>query len=460
MSIINLIIILFENFNSNNVSTNIKKYLSNYYVQQIVFVSIIIIFFLLLILPNFFTKSSTTEEITITYADNLSDAHKILIYKFNEENKGKIKIEPIDLPFDKFSTNERKELLARSLRSKSDKIDIFAVDLIWVARFAKWCEPLNLKELEGIENKLLKYSLESCYYKDKIVALPLYIDIGLMYYRKDILEKIPNFKEFEVELINSITWERFIELGKSLRDKGNPFYIYQAENFEGLVCSLSELLINLDPDFYNSEINFTSNKAKYALQLLVDLVQKNKLSPNKVTEFKENNSWEYFIKNDGLFLRGWPGFERDRKEMLKKYNIEKSIVKIPLPHLKGSKPTSVYGGWNLMISKFSKHKKEALEFIKFLLREESQKVLYNEAGYLPVLESLYNNKFFLEENPDLKYYEKLLNNGVHRPFLNDYTRISDILSYYSNKAIRGEIDVSSALEAADKYIKTESFIIK
>jgi multiple sugar transport system substrate-binding protein len=32
-------------------------------------------------------------------------------------------------PFQKFSTNERKELLTRSLRSKSDRIDIFSVDL-------------------------------------------------------------------------------------------------------------------------------------------------------------------------------------------------------------------------------------------------------------------------------------------------------------------------------------------
>ena len=437
-----------------------EKYLPNHIIQQLLFVIVIMILFLLIILPNFFNEKIKTKEVTITYADNISEAHKIIIDKFNKQFKGKIKVETINLPFTKFSTNERKELLARSLRSKSDKIDIFTVDIIWVARFAKWCQPFNKKDLDGIENNLLKYSMASCYYQNRPVALPLYIDIALMYYRKDILSKLPNYSAIKKELDASITWENFIKLSNQFKKSGKPFYIFQADNYEGLLCSLTELIRNKSPKLFGKKINFQNKVTENALQLLVDLVHKYKISPKEVVNFKENNSWEYFIQKNGLFLRGWPGFIRDKKKMLKEHHIENLIVKVPLPHLKGTKPVSVFGGWNFMISKFSKHKKEALSFIKFFLKEDSQKILYYKGGFLPVIKSLYMDKNFLEKNPDILFYKSLLKRGVNRPLMKNYTKISDIFSYYSNKAIKGDMSVKEALKYATKNIYSESFIIK
>ena len=68
----------------------------------------------------------------IYFVDHISAAHQKVIDKFNEKYKGQIEVVAINLPFVKFSTNERKELLARYLRSKSDRIDIFSVDQIWL----------------------------------------------------------------------------------------------------------------------------------------------------------------------------------------------------------------------------------------------------------------------------------------------------------------------------------------
>ena len=91
----------------------------------------------------------------IYFADNISVAHEALIKRFNEIYRGEIEVIPVNLPFSKFSTNERKELLVRSLRSKSDLIDVLAVDLIWVPRFAKWCEPLDIHiGMQGQQDKV------------------------------------------------------------------------------------------------------------------------------------------------------------------------------------------------------------------------------------------------------------------------------------------------------------------
>ena len=55
-------------------------------------------------------------------------------------------------------------------------------------------------------------------------------------------------------------------------------------------------------------------KQKNLCNLLVDLVNKYNVSPKSVTEFTEVPSYEYFIKNDGLFIRGWPTYDKDFTE--------------------------------------------------------------------------------------------------------------------------------------------------
>ena len=62
--------------------------------------------------------------------------------------------------------------------------------------------------------------------------------------------------------------------------------------------------------------------------------------------------------------------------------------------------------------------------------------------------------------PGLKSYYRLLQRGFHRPFLENYTNISDVLSYYLNLAIRKELTVDEALKMASEKINSESILIK
>jgi len=187
-----------------------------------------VIISLLILISNFLpiSSSSTDKGKSVTkiyYADNISKAHQRVIDSFNKKYFGQIEVKAINLPFEKFSTNERKELLARYLRNKSDRIDLFAVDLIWVPRFAKWCIPLDRYFSKKQQEEFIKPALSSCYYDDSLMALPLYIDVALMFYRSDELKKLPNYTKIKEKLNSSITWEEFIELHKQTKSTTNPF---------------------------------------------------------------------------------------------------------------------------------------------------------------------------------------------------------------------------------------------
>jgi hypothetical protein len=73
-----------------------------------------------------FRRSESLEPVQVYFADNISHSHKLVIEEFNRLYRGKIEVIPDNLPFEKFSTNDRKELLTRSLRSKSD-IDLHSL---------------------------------------------------------------------------------------------------------------------------------------------------------------------------------------------------------------------------------------------------------------------------------------------------------------------------------------------
>jgi multiple sugar transport system substrate-binding protein len=397
----------------------------------------------------------------VYFADRISLGHRRVLDRFNEIHRGRIEVVPVDLPFDKFSTNERKELLARSLRSRSDKLDVFAVDLIWVRRFARWCEPLDRYIDRKDRERIIPVALRSCTYDTSLLAVPLYIDIGLMYYRKDVIDRLPDARQVEDQLERSMSWPEFRALRERLGLNRKPYYLFQADDYEGLVCNYLELVAGLDPDAVAADhIDLGSTAARTALQMMVDLVQKDGMSPAAVTEFDENLSYSYMLENDGVFVRGWPNFVENFRKVYPDTAKLTSIRKAALPHFPSHRPTSVLGGWNLMLSKQSTRKPEAVEFIRFAGSKEAEQILYEAEGFLPVTTDIYQDSAYMAGHPDLAYYYTLLERGFDRPAIVDYTRISDILSHYLHRAIRRELTVEDALTQASEMIKSNKVLIK
>lgn len=418
-----------------------------------VFVLIVFIFS-----PVSYDENLKKSEKVIYYADNISPALHKIINKFNAEYRGRIRVETIDLSFDKFSTNERKELLARYLRSKSSRIDLFSVDIIWVPRFSRWALPLNRLLDSNLVGNIMPHFLPTSYTNDSLVAIPLYFDIALMFYRDDLLKKVPGYEVFENELAGSITWERFTEL-KSLVDAANnrknkPFYIFQADEYEGLMCSFVEVTTNMNNQISLKNDNISKNDkvAGEAVQFLVDLVHKSKISPVEVTGLKENQSYQYYFDNEGFALRGWPGFLSPSTAALKE-EYRSKIKAVPLPHISGSKPAYVFGGWNLMISKFSDNIPEVIRFVNYLLSDENQKFHYEEGNVLPVKRSVYEDAEFTARHPELTFYARLFESGVHRPIFEDYTGLSDIIVKHLNDAIKNNKSGDATVTAIKKDLK-------
>jgi multiple sugar transport system substrate-binding protein len=371
-----------------------------------------------------------------------------------------VRVVPIDFPNPDFTTEERKEILARSLRGEGDGIDLLAVDVGWVQRFAKWSEPLGRFFTRAELDRILGHALLSCYADTQLVAVPLDLVQGVMYYREDKLKKARGGERIIRALGDSLTWPAFIALCRDLPPDG-PVYIFPAADYEGLTCIYVEILSSLRPDYFSRfGFRFDTPEAETTLQLLVDLVQRYRVTPRVVAGFTEVPSYEYFIRHDGYFLRGWTtygkDFEHSRVDSVKELGLRRA----PLPRMAGGVPASVFGGWNLIISRYSTKKEATVEFMKFLLSNESQEEFYVSGGYYPIVKSFYEDTLYLRRYPEITGMNRLMKTGVHRPQQAEYTKYSKIMSRYFSMAIEGALTVDEALHRTTRAIREEHALVR
>jgi len=87
-------------------------------------------------------------------------------------------------------------------------------------------------------------------------------------------------------------------------------------------------------------------------------------------------------------------------------------------------------------------------------------MIFERMGYLPAINSVYEDSVFLSTHNELSFFHRLLRRGFHRPALVEYTKVSDIISHFAHLAIKREISVDQALARIDELIRSNEVLIK
>ena len=413
-----------------------------------------IIFFLSFLISSFplgVNPLNTDGVERVYFADNIGVGHAEIIRQFNELYAGEVEVIAIDLPFSKFNTNQRKELIARNLRSRSSRIDVFSVDLIWVPRFTKWAEPLAPHFSPQFLNDLVSKPLETCYVNDLLYAIPLYTDIGALYYREDLVRALPDGDALVERIKSSITWEEMLEIrARHFPDKS--FFVPQAAAYEGLICNFNEILGQaLQNRVTGKLLDLTDTLVIQRTQFMRDMFE-TKFAPPEALEMTEDDCIRFALANDIPFVRGWPTvnnqtYQRFDPEQFRNLSIA------PVPHFRGDRPTPVVGGWNMMLSRHSPVKAAAIEFMKYAASMSGQSIFQEKEGLLPIQQALYRGEVVESRQKRLKTIEAMMEYGLHRPRLDQYTLISDILSSYLHEILSGAYEVEEGLGLAKAEIE-------
>src|ERR1700694_1942212 len=173
-------------------------------------------------------SGQTTNLVWQTENDN-SGTYPGLVDTYNKTNKDNVHVTWHNGPA---GTGDILTIYDNTLRARSGSIDVMSIDVVYPAEFASngWTVPLDSRWPASDRANYLPGPVKSCTYNGQVVAAPLRTDLGVLYYRTDIISTAPN------------TWNDLVSMAKRHASKTKYGYVWQGSQYEGLVCDFSEVL--------------------------------------------------------------------------------------------------------------------------------------------------------------------------------------------------------------------------
>lgn len=383
-----------------------------------------------------------------------------LVDRFNQENENGITVE-----FQQRSevTDEYFRSLVSDFQAGSSSVDVIAGDVIWSAEFAQngWIQDLSRRLYsdypQRVPDAFLNAPMSSVSYRNSLWGVPWFTDVGVLYYRRDLLEEVglgeaPTTWSGLKDIANQVTQETDTEYG----------FVFQGADYEGGVVNGLEYIwnaggsvlegnistsapgtpVDLSPNFVSIDNQPSVEGLSMERSMIVDDV-----APTEVSEYTETDSNDAFNAGDAVFQRGWPFMYATFGSEDSQINQE-NVGVAPLPtQSQGQQSWSCLGGWNMYMNAGSQNKDAAWEFIKFMTAPEQQKFRALEGSFLPTLSSLYEDQEILDGAPAIDRAKDIVREDARsRPVTPYYSVISSRLAGGFHASLTGDQDPEQVVQ--------------
>src|SRR2546429_6175105 len=392
------------------------------------------------------TRASVQEPVTLTFLEEwsnktFSEAREQELRQFTQETGIRVSLLPSPE-----SARQKLVLWRELLGTGASGPDVYGVDVIWPGILAEYF--VDLKPYFATEVSLQFPTIAAGYVVDnKLVAMAYRPDIGLLYYRTDLLRQY-GYRE------PPRTWDQLeimaarIQAGERAKGK-NQFwgFVWQGAAAEALTCNALEWQAaegggQIIEDDRTVSVN--NPNAIRAWQRAARWV--GSISPPGVVGYTEWDAQNVWVAGDAAFMRSWPTAYVDSQSAGSSIRNKFDITLPP-----GGKASRVgtLGGAGLAVSRFSAHPREALELVRYLSRGDVQAKRSHALSVPPTLPELYELPEVLEPNPRFALLSQAFRTGmVPRPSNVTGKKYQDVTDAYIqavHSVLTGE---KSAPEAA------------
>ncbi len=382
------------------------------------------------------TGGGQTTNVVWQTENDTSGTYPAIVDTYNKTNKDNVHVTWHNGPS---GTGDILTIYDNTLRARSGSIDVMSIDVVYPAEFASngWTVDLSSRWPASDRANYLQGPIKSCTYQGKVVAAPLRTDLGVLYYRKDIISTAPK------------TYEEMTSMAKSNASKTKYGYVWQGSQYEGLVCDFSEVLHGYGGDVLDptdpKKVIVNSPQGVQALTEMVSWV--GTISPTSITTFTEEPCRQAFQNGDAIFMRNWPyayslGNDAAKSKVAGKFD----IVSLPYGG-SGTVGHSTTGGWNMAINAFSKNPDASWSFIKYMLGSYAQKQLAIKGSFTPALQSVYDDAEVKSAQPLFTKLQPILQNTLPRPVSPVYPDLSNIIQNHVHQALTKAASPTDALTA-------------
>jgi multiple sugar transport system substrate-binding protein len=343
------------------------------------------------------------------------------------------------------------DLVTQKLKNRDPRMDVFFMDVIWPAEFASagWALPLGRFFPAAERERFLSGPIAADTYEEEIYGVPVFVDAGMLYYRKDLLLKYG--------LSPPETWPELVRQAEVIlakeKDPHLVGYSGQFKQYEGLVCNMMEFILANGGSLWDEKrrvASLDSPQAKDAVRFVRDRIIGG-ISHRGMLAYQEPDSLALFTQGRALFHRNWPyAWEAANNPTSSKVGGRVGIAALPI--FPGGRRVAALGGWQLAISRFSRKPELAWKFVSFMTAPDMQKRMALATGRGPARKALYRDADVLKKHPQFESQFATFVQAVPRPRTPVYIPLSNIMQRYFSSAIavpRSDIDGLARLAARD-----------
>ncbi|MCM5679989.1 ABC transporter substrate-binding protein [Schlegelella sp. S2-27] len=349
--------------------------------------------------------------------------------------------------------SERLALYQQVLSSRSDKIDVFMVDVVWPGMLANHL--LDLKPYsKGVEKEHFPGFVSNMQVDGQLVAMPWFIDAGLLYYRKDLLSKhgakVPT------------TWDDLTATAKKIQEAeraaGNDKlwgYVWQGRAYEGLTCDALEWVAShgggtiVEPD---GKVSINNPNAVKAISTAASWV--GTISPSAVLNYAEEEARGVFQAGNAVFMRNWPyawSLSQGEGSAVK----GKVGVAVLPKGAAGGRHAATLGGQVLAVSKYSKNADAAAALVLYMTSAQVQKERAITGSFNPTIAALYKDADIAKANPFMIELLDTFTSAVGRPATVTGAKYNQVSNQFWNavhEVLSGKAKAQDSLARLDKSL--------
>jgi multiple sugar transport system substrate-binding protein len=342
------------------------------------------------------------------------------------------------------AADQRHQLYVQWLSARAVEPDVLQLDIVWTAEFAAagWIRPL---EIPGDLDDFLPAAVEADRWQGALYALPWFVDAGLLYWRRDLLDAPPS------------TLARLREDAARAMEAGEVAagLVWQGARYEGLVTVFLEHLTAFGGAILDARGRVVVDEppAVAALTFMRDSVTDPAIVPRAALAWQEEQTRFAFQSGDALFMRNWPyawALLQDPRQSAVAGRVGVAVF----PDANGGRGAAALGGAQLAVNRFTDEPELAGALVTFLTAPEQMLERAQVAAQLPARRSLYATDALAAALPlPLEQVRSVLEAAVPRPVTPVYSELSELLQVRVHRALTGQETPADALRGAADAIR-------
>jgi trehalose/maltose transport system substrate-binding protein len=348
----------------------------------------------------------------------------------------------------------RLALYQKVFAERSDAIDVLQIDVVWPGLLEKHL--LDLKpHAKGIEQDHFGGVVANNTVNGRLVAMPWFMDAGLLFYRRDLLAK------YELKLPK--TWADLQAAARKVQDAeraaGNPAmwgYVWQGRGYEGLSCNVLEWLVSHGGGSIvdqGGRSTVRNERAARALGMAASFI--GSITPPQVLDFGEEESRSVFQSGNAVFMRNWPYAWSLAQAADSPIRGKVGITVLPKSGEEGGRFAATLGGQQLAVSRYSKNAALAADLVMVLTSAQVQKERAIKGSFNPTLWPLYADRDILKANPFMGELFGVLAFAIGRPATVTAARYNDVSEAVwtsAREVLSGKVDAPTAVRTLDAQL--------